>query len=163
MGLSLIGRQDRLTMSGAFACGALVMSAARHPMRLDLATRSSAQANPKLLHRLRQALRSRHYSRRTEQTYGHWVQAKEQGRHHIDESLVQKAVRDAVSGSRIDEAGHLPYVPAFLCDSPARRRLRYPNGPGASATQGRERGDDLYPCPRPGTVRDAKPHGRAVR
>ena len=28
---------------------------------------------PRLLDRLRQALRSRHYSPRTEQTYGHWV------------------------------------------------------------------------------------------
>ena len=28
---------------------------------------------PKLLDRLREALRSRHYSRRTEQTYCHWV------------------------------------------------------------------------------------------
>ncbi len=81
---------------------------------------------PKLLDRLREALRSRHYSRRTEQTYCHWVkrfiffhnvrapkewrwqwifpqenrwvnpQIKEQGRHHTDESLVQKAVREAV-------------------------------------------------------------------
>ena len=30
--------------------------------------------NPKLLDRLREALRSRHYSRGTEQTYCHWVQ-----------------------------------------------------------------------------------------
>jgi len=28
---------------------------------------------PKLLDRLREALRSRHYSRRTDQTYCHWV------------------------------------------------------------------------------------------
>jgi hypothetical protein len=28
---------------------------------------------PKLLDRMREALRSRHYSRRTEQTYCHWV------------------------------------------------------------------------------------------
>jgi len=127
---------------------------------------------PKLLDRLREALRSRHYSRRTEQTYCHWVkrfiyfhnlrhpvqmaepeinsyllkkvkalyerdlaegwgrvqmptaldrkypnapkdwrwqwvfpqenrwmnpETKEQGRHHVDESLVQKAVRAAVA------------------------------------------------------------------
>ena len=30
-------------------------------------------SEPKLLDRLTQALRSRHYSRRTEQTYRHWV------------------------------------------------------------------------------------------
>jgi hypothetical protein len=49
----------------------------------DLAKASVTQAaaprpatgtgGPKLLDRLREALRSRHYSRRTEQTYGHWV------------------------------------------------------------------------------------------
>lgn len=31
------------------------------------------EANPKLLDRLREALRSRHYSRRTDQTYCHWA------------------------------------------------------------------------------------------
>ena len=33
----------------------------------------SPSRQPKLLDRLREALRSRHYSRRTEQTYRHWV------------------------------------------------------------------------------------------
>ena len=33
----------------------------------------AATAKPKLLDRLREALRSRHYSRRTEQSYCHWV------------------------------------------------------------------------------------------
>jgi site-specific recombinase XerD len=31
------------------------------------------EAKPKLLDQLHEALRSRHYSRRTEQTYCHWV------------------------------------------------------------------------------------------
>ncbi len=53
---------------------------------------------PRLLDRLRQALRSRHYSRRTEQTCCQMNrQTREQGCHHIDESLIQKAVRDAVA------------------------------------------------------------------
>ena len=62
---------------------------------------------PKLPDRLYEALRSRHYSRRTEETYRLWVfpqenrwnntRTGEEGRHHIDESLVQKAVRDAVA------------------------------------------------------------------
>jgi len=34
---------------------------------------SGREAKPKLLDQLREALRSRHYSRRTEQTYCHWV------------------------------------------------------------------------------------------
>ena len=62
---------------------------------------------PKLLDRLHEALRSRHYSRRTEETYRLWAfpqenrwkntKTDEEGRHYIDESLVQKAVRDAVA------------------------------------------------------------------
>ena len=34
---------------------------------------SETDRKPKLMDRLREALRSRHYSRRTEQTYSHWV------------------------------------------------------------------------------------------
>ena len=68
-------------------------------------TETRAKA-PKLLARMREALHARHYIRRTEETYCQWVRRfiffhnvrhpSEQGRHHTDESLVQKAVRDAV-------------------------------------------------------------------
>lgn len=34
---------------------------------------SGREAKPKLLDQLREALRSRHYSRRTKQTYCHWI------------------------------------------------------------------------------------------
>ncbi len=37
------------------------------------AKQASPLAGPKLLDRLREALRSRHYSRRTEEAYFHWV------------------------------------------------------------------------------------------
>jgi hypothetical protein len=56
---------------------------------------------PKRPNRMQEALRAKHYSRRTEQTccrFGfpqenRWRNAKtaEQGRHHVDDSLVQKA------------------------------------------------------------------------
>ena len=52
---------------------------ARRPGRVAPATPSTfptpgpARQQPKLLDRLRDALRSRHYSSRTEQTYCHWV------------------------------------------------------------------------------------------
>ena len=39
----------------------------------QLSAEVSTPAKPKLLDRLAQALRSRHYSRRTEETYCHWV------------------------------------------------------------------------------------------
>ena len=102
---------------------------------------SPTSPKPKLLDQLREALRSRRYSRRTEQTYCQWVKryiffhnvrhpaeldhkypnapadwrwqwvfpqekrwknpkTSEQGRHHADESLVQKAVKDAVMKAR---------------------------------------------------------------
>jgi site-specific recombinase XerD len=57
--------------------------------------------------RLSEALRSHHYSRRTEEAYSQWVfpqqnkwtnpETREQGRHHIDESLIQRAVKEAVT------------------------------------------------------------------
>lgn len=59
-----------------------------------------SERGPKLLDILRETLRSRHYGRRTEQTYVMSVKRFiyfHKGRHHIDESLVQKAVRDAVT------------------------------------------------------------------
>jgi hypothetical protein len=58
---------------------------------------------PKLLDRLREALRARHYSRRTEQSYCHWVnsQTGEQGRHHIDSPILQRLVTAAVAKTGI--------------------------------------------------------------
>jgi hypothetical protein len=42
----------------------------------------AAVREPKLLDRLRDALRSRHYSRRAEQTYCHWVKRFIYFQHH---------------------------------------------------------------------------------
>ncbi len=43
------------------------------PVRHSSGTPETAH-KPKLLDRLREALRARHYSRRTEQTYCHWIE-----------------------------------------------------------------------------------------
>ena len=51
------------------------------------ATSRPSSGSPKLLDQLREALRARHYSRRTEATYC---------RYHIHETLLQRAVRVAV-------------------------------------------------------------------
>ena len=75
----------------------------------------TGQPTPRLYDRVVELLWTRHYSRRTEQTYCHWVKrfiyfhgacpqenrckntkTGEEGRHHIDESLVQRAATDAV-------------------------------------------------------------------
>jgi len=57
-----------------------------------------SNSSPKLLDQLRELMRVRHYALRAEEAYCHWVNArtKEQGRHHIDETIIQKAVRSAV-------------------------------------------------------------------
>jgi len=57
-------------------------------------------------------------------------QTNQQGRHHTDESLVQKAMRDAVAKAGLTKRANLSYVPPFLRHALARRGLRYPNGPG---------------------------------
>ena len=67
------------------------------------------EAKPKLLDQLREALRSRHYSRRTEQTYCHWVKRfiyfhnvrhpSEMGEPEINAFLTHLAVKEKVSAS----------------------------------------------------------------
>ncbi|MBN2397693.1 MAG: phage integrase N-terminal SAM-like domain-containing protein, partial [Deltaproteobacteria bacterium] len=69
---------------------------------------------PKLLDRLRLALRSRHYSRKTEQTYCHWVKKyiyfhnvkhpDEMGEKEINAFLTHLAVKEKVSASTQNQA-----------------------------------------------------------
>ncbi len=71
-------------------------------------------AKPKLLDRLAQALRSRHYSRRTEQTYCMWVKRftyfhhirhpAEMGEPEINAFLTHLAVHEKVSASTQNQA-----------------------------------------------------------
>lgn len=66
-------------------------------------------SGPKLLDRMREALRSRHYSRRTEQTYCHWVKRfiyfhnvrhpAEMAEPEINAFLTHLAVKEKVSAS----------------------------------------------------------------
>ncbi len=46
---------------------------------------------------------------------------------------------------RLDQASQLPHRPALLCDSPAGRRLRYPNSAGTAGPQRPENDHDLHP------------------
>jgi site-specific recombinase XerD len=81
----------------------------RHPQT----TPESAQ-KPKLLDRLREALRSRHYSRRTEETYCHWVKRycyfhnlrhpAEMAEPEINAYLTHLAVKEKVSASTQNQA-----------------------------------------------------------
>jgi integron integrase len=69
---------------------------------------------PKLLDQLREALRSRHYSRRTEQTYCHWVEKyiffhnvrhpAEMAEPEMNQFLTHLAVKENVSASTQNQA-----------------------------------------------------------
>jgi hypothetical protein len=75
---------------------------------------SGREAKPKLLDQLREALRSRYYSRRTEQTYCHWVKRFiyfhnvrhpcEMNEPEINASLTHLAVKEKVSASTQNQA-----------------------------------------------------------
>jgi site-specific recombinase XerD len=75
---------------------------------------AAGTGGPKLLDPLRQALRSRHYSRRTEQTYCHWVKRfiyfhnvrhpAEMGEPEINAFLTHLAVKQKVSASTQNQA-----------------------------------------------------------
>ena len=75
---------------------------------------SSSAQPPKLLDRLREALRSRHYSRRTEQTYCHWVKRfiyfhnlrhpAQMAEPEINAYLTHLAVKEKVSASTQNRA-----------------------------------------------------------
>lgn len=75
---------------------------------------SPAARKPRLLEQLRQALRSRHYSRRTEQTYCQWVKRfiyfhevrhpAEMAEPEINAFLTHLAVKDQVSASTQNQA-----------------------------------------------------------
>jgi integron integrase len=83
------------------------------PVRHSSATPETAQ-KPKLLDRLREALRSRHYSRRTEQTYCHWIKRfiffhnkchpVEMGELEINAFLTHLAIKERVSASTQTQA-----------------------------------------------------------
>ncbi len=65
-----------------------------------------ASPEPRLLDRVRTALRLRHYSRRTEQAYVHWIRRfilfhGKRRRHHLHETVLQRAVREAALAARL--------------------------------------------------------------
>jgi len=62
----------------------------------------------------------------------------------------------------IDEASHMPYVPAFFRHSLARRRLRHPNRTRTAGASRRENNDDLHPCSESRGAGCQKPGGQPV-
>ena len=77
-------------------------------------------------------------------------------RHHLHESVLQRAVQDAVRVGH-HEARELPHLPPLLRHPPARGRLRHPHRPGAPRPQRRHHHDDLHPRPQPRPRRRPQP------
>jgi integron integrase len=94
-----------------------------------------------------------------------WRNAKtgEEGRHHVDESLVQKAVRTAVARAGLLKRATCHTLPAFLRHPFALRRLRHPNGPRTAGAQGCQDDHDLHTCPQPWAIRRTEFCGRTLR
>lgn len=82
----------------------------------------------------------------------------EQRRHHLHESVLQRAVRRAVRAAGIPKPASCHSLP-LLRNAPARARQRYPDHPGATRTQRREHDDDLHPRRRPRCPRRPQPPG----
>jgi integrase len=96
---------------GAHAVGVAPTGTPTRPSARTATARPAEPQRPKLLDRLREALRTRHCSPRTEQTYCHWVKrfiffhqenrwknlkSREEGRHHVHETILLRAAKEAV-------------------------------------------------------------------
>src|SRR5882724_4947563 len=110
---------------------------------------------PRLLDRVRAALRARHYSRRTEEAYVAWIRryiffhAKrhpaEMGAPEVTRFLTSLAVEGQVAASTQNQAlgallflyrqvleVDLPWLDGLVRDASARGRPRHPDRPGAA-------------------------------
>jgi hypothetical protein len=91
-----------------------------------------ARPKPKLLDQLREALRSRHYSRRTEQTYCYWVKRfiffhhvrhpAEMAEPEMNQFLTHLAVKEHVSASTQNQALSSLLYSLSLCFGSRNRR-----------------------------------------
>jgi integrase len=68
-------------------------------------------------------------------------------RHHLHETVLQKAVREAVRRVGISKPATMPHASALLRDTPSRGRVRHPDDSGASRTLGRRDDDDVHARP----------------
>lgn len=89
-------------------------------------------------------------------TYVH-AETGEIRRHHLHETAIQRAVREAGLAAGIGKAGSLPWAAALVRDPPPRGRHRHPDDPGAARPQGPEHDDDLHPRAQPRWARGAQP------
>jgi hypothetical protein len=111
----------------------------------------------KLLDHVRDALRLKHYSYRTEQAYVDWItryilyhgkrHPQEMGAAEVQAFLTHLAVEKNVAASTQNQALSALLFSPFLCHALAAGQLRHPHCPGTPRPQGRQDHDDLHPRP----------------
>ena len=94
-----------------------------------------------------------------------WTNRKtqEQSRHHVDPSIVQKAVKRAVDQAGLTKRATchtFRHSFATLCNPPAGIRLRHPNHPGTPGPRRYQDHHDLHPRPRPRPISRPQPLGQ---
>ena len=80
----------------------------------------------------------------------------ERRRHHLHESVLQRAVKDAARAAGVSPPCHVSFAAAFVCDAFARSRVRHPDDSGTARASRREHDDDLHARVEPGRARRAK-------
>jgi integron integrase len=78
-------------------------------------------------------------------------------RHHLHESVVQRAVKEAVLRAGLAKTGGAAHAPPFLRDASIGERARHPHRPGAARSPRRVDHHDLHPCAQPGPGRRPEP------
>ncbi len=93
-----------------------------------------------------------------------WVNHRtgEEGRHHVDESSIQKSVHDCGAQGGDPQEGDMPHVPAFFRDASPRERIRHPHRPGAARSQGRPDDHGVHARPQPRRQGSPEPGGYAL-
>jgi hypothetical protein len=83
-------------------------------------------------------------------------------RHHLHESVLQRAVKDAVRGAGIAKQATCHHLPTFVCDPPAGGEPRHPHRARTVGALRRQHHDDLHPRSQPRTGRRPQPRGPDV-